>query len=79
MTIKKPEQFTDIEKASEFAQDVFHNLSLDDMKPGQLQTTTPTTKTLEKGRMRIEEEVGVPFLYIRTLGGDIYKFSGTLI
>jgi len=73
--MKKPETIDTIEKADDFARDVFSNLNFSDLRIGDLRTEAPTTKTLDKGRYRFVEISGVPSLYYRAVNGTIYKLD----
>ena len=66
----KVKSFEDVEKA---LQDFRENLSIQDLRAGDVRTEAPTTDSLEKTRYTIVEESGVPVIYYRTSAGVIYK------
>lgn len=77
MAIKKfgkPQNLDDVEKQF---QDMRDNLSLQDLRAGDVRKEAPTDKTLDKTRYTIAEEGGVPTIYYRATDGKIYKWNGT--
>lgn len=80
MSLRKPEKPQSFDDVHKFMQDVYYNLSPDDVKAGDLKTEAPTTETIDKGRQRLVEESGVPKLYYRSTNGNLYLMStGTLV
>ena len=71
--IKKFEKVKSFEDVEKVLQDLRDNLSLQDLKAGDVRTTAPTTETLDKTRYTIVEESGVPVIYYRTTSGTLYK------
>ena len=67
---ERVKSFEDVEKV---LQDLRSNISLQDLRAGDVRTTAPTTGTLEKTRYTIVEESGVPVIYYRTTSGVLYK------
>lgn len=76
MSLQKPEKPASWEDVHRFMLDVYYNLSLDDIKAGNLKTEAPTTDTIDKGRARLVEENGVPKTYYRSTDGTLY-LTGT--
>ena len=77
MTLKRNETFDQPGDLKRLHDEILNNLSMDDLRILALQKAVPTTKTLAKGRMRVDEISDEPRLYIRALNGDIYEFTGT--
>jgi hypothetical protein len=75
MALKKPEKPVNLDDVHKFMQDVYYNLSMDDIKAGNLKTEAPTTDTIDKGRARLVEENGVPKHYYRATDGTLYLIS----
>ena len=73
MGIKKFEKVKSFEDVEKVLQDIKDNLSLQDIRAGDVRTTAPTTDTLEKTRYTIVEESGIPVIYFRATSGTIYK------
>jgi len=71
--IKKFEKVKSFEDVEKVIQDLRDNLSLQDIRAGDVRTVAPTADTLEKTRYTIAEESGVPVIYYRTTDGTIYK------
>lgn len=80
MTIKKVENIRDFPEVKEALDDIFNNLSPEDMRTGNFRTSVPTTKSIDKGRFAWAEISGVPTYFYRGTNGTIYKlFEGTAI
>ena len=77
--IKKFEKVKSFEDVEKVIQDLRDNLSLQDIKAGDVRTSVPTTDTLDKTRYTIVEESGVPIIYYRTTAGSIYKLPMTAV
>ncbi len=75
MSLKKPEVPKSFDDVHKFMQDVFYNLSMDDVKAGDLKDEAPTTDTIDKGRSRLVEVSGVPKLYYRGTNGTLYLIA----
>ena len=73
MAIKKFEKVKSFEDVEKVIQDLRDNLSLQDIRAGDVRTIAPTTDTLDKTRYSIVEESGVPVIYYRNTLGTIYK------
>lgn len=73
--IKKPQEPADLKDVHRFQEDLYNNLSMDDVKNGNLKTEVPTTDDLEIGRFRVVEISGVPTLYHRATNGNIYLIA----
>ena len=73
MGIKKFDRVKSFEDVEKVLQDFRDNISLQDLRAGDVRTTAPTVNTLEKTRYTIVEESGVPVIYYRTTDGVIYK------
>lgn len=74
---EKVKSFEDVEKVLE---DLRNNLSLQDLKAGDVRVDAPTADTLDKTRYTISEiSGGVPTLYYRATDGKLYKWEGTLV
>lgn len=72
MALRKPEKPQSWDDVYKFMQDVYYNLSPDDVKAGDLKTEAPTTETIDKGRQRLVEVSGVPKIYFRGTNGTLY-------
>lgn len=79
MAIKKFDKVKSFEDVEKVIQDFRENISLQDLKAGDVRTTAPTTDTLDKTRYTIAEESGVPTIYYRTTDGTLYKWGGTAV
>lgn len=75
MSLRKPEEPKSFRDVHGFMQDVYYNLSHDDVKAGDLKTEAPTTDTIDKGRQRLVEVGGIPKLYYRALDGTLYLIA----
>ena len=73
MAIKKFEKVKSFEDVEKVIQDLRDNLSLQDIRAGDVRTIAQTTDTLDKTRYAIVEESGVPVIYYRNTSGTIYK------
>lgn len=79
MGLKKFEKVNSFEDVEKVIQDLRDNLSLQDIRAGDVRTATPTTDTLDKTRYTIVEESGVPVIYYRTTAGTLYKLQMTAV
>ena len=73
MTLRQFDEFKDLADVKKMHRDIKNNLTFDDLNVGKLSTDAPTTSTLDKGKFRLVEISGVPFLYYRAVDGTIYK------
>lgn len=79
MTLKKFDRFENLEDVKKAHQDLVSNLSAEDLKLGNTETSEPDAEDLNKGSFQLREIANVPILYYRNLNGDLYKFTGTAV
>ena len=77
MGIRKPEQITSFEQLNNYLLHFYENLSISDLKAGDLREEAPTVDKLDKTRYTIAEVGGVPSIYYKTKEGNLYKWDGT--
>lgn len=73
MSIKKFDKIESWDQLNQFIQDLYNNLSLSDLKNSDVRTEAPTVDELNVGQKIIVEVSGVPFIYYKTLAGNLYK------
>lgn len=78
--IQAPKRFfkTD-EEISNYIQEIYNTMGIDDLKPTGARTVEPTKATLGKGRFTIVELSGVPYLYYNSLNEVLYRISMTAV
>jgi len=78
--IQKPSKIETFDDLNKVLQDWFNNLSISDLKAGDLRTAIPTADQIDKTRYTIVEVPGgVPTIVYRDTNGNRYKWEGTLI
>ena len=72
----KPKDFEDVQQR---LKDIKDRITLEDLNIGDVRTTAPTTSTLDKGKLTVVEESGVPSIFYNTINGVLYKWVGTAV
>lgn len=73
MTIRKVERLESFEDVKAEFQHLRENIGLDDLRPSGVREEAPSESGLDKGRFRVVELSGVPYIYYRTIAGTLYK------
>ena len=76
--INKPEKIKD-EDTNKIIQEIYNNFGLDDLKASGVSSDAPTVSTLGKGRFRVVELAGVPYIYYNTTAGVLYRWAMTAV
>lgn len=77
---KEPPEFKSFDDVRNYFQEIHDNLSLSNIQPSDIRTTTPALTEVEPGKIAHAEISGVPTIFQRSLDGNtLYKFTGIAI
>lgn len=78
MGIEKPQEPKSFAEVHKILQDIYNNISLADMRAGDVRESAPTAETLDKTRMAVfDDGTNAPSIFYRARNGTVYQFSGT--
>lgn len=77
MSIRKFGVIENWDQLNQFVQDLYNNISLNDLKPSNVRTVVPTAETLDKGKFALFDNDTTRRIYFRALDGTIVSITLT--